>query len=124
MMSILTALGLGMSSCAQHENITSVDVDQFETSIMSDNVQLVDVRTAEEYAEGHIAYAANIDIQKANFKDKAQTMLDKESPAYVYCRSGHRSMMAAKELAKMGFKVVNLSGGVMEWTNKGKPLNK
>jgi rhodanese-related sulfurtransferase len=123
MMSVLAALGFGVGACAQHENIISVDAEEFESSISSDSVQLVDVRTAVEYDAGHIAYAVNLDIQKSDFKDQALAKLNKEKPAYVYCRSGHRSMMAAKELAKMGFKVVNLRGGIMEWTNEGKPIN-
>lgn len=124
MMSMLAALGFGVGACAQHEHITSVDADQFETSISSDSVQLIDVRTAEEYGEGHIAYAVNMDIKKSDFKDQALAKLNKEKTAYVYCRSGHRSMMAAKALAKLGFHVVNLRGGIMEWVSDGKPINK
>jgi rhodanese-related sulfurtransferase len=124
MMSILAALGLGMNSCAQNENITSVNADQFETAIQADSVQLIDVRTAGEYAEAHIAYAVNIDMQQSDFANKAAASLDKDKPAYVYCRSGARSMRAAKMLAEQGFNVVNLKGGIMEWVNDGKPVNK
>ena len=124
MMSILAALGLGMGSCAQDENITSVNASQFETAIKADSVQLIDVRTSEEYAEGHIAYAVNINVQQSDFADKAAESLDNTKPAYVYCRSGRRSMRAAKMLAKQGFNVVNLKGGIMEWVNEGKPVNK
>ncbi len=124
MVSILAALGLGMSSCAQNENITSVGADQFEQSIVADSVQLVDVRTPEEYADGHIAYAVNNDVQQSGFKDKALQTLKKDKPAYVYCRSGKRSMMAANILAEAGFKVVNLRGGIMEWADSGKPINR
>lgn len=124
MMSILTALGLGTSSCARQESVTSVDANQFENAIHANNVQLLDVRSANEYAEGHIAHAANIDALQNDFLAKAQRSLNKKKPAYVYCRSGKRSMMAANKLAKAGYKVINLRGGIMEWTDAGKPVNR
>lgn len=124
MMSILTALGLGTSSCARQESVTSVDANQFENAIHANNVQLLDVRSANEYAEGHIAHAANIDALQNDFLAKAQRSLSKKKPAYVYCRSGKRSMMAANKLAKAGYKVINLRGGIMEWMDAGKPVNR
>ncbi len=123
-MSILTALGLGTSSCARQESVTSVDANHFENAIHANNVQLLDVRSANEYAEGHIAHAANIDALQNDFLAKAQRSLSKKKPAYVYCRSGKRSMMAANKLAKAGYKVINLRGGIMEWTDAGKPVNR
>lgn len=124
MMSILTALGLGTSSCARQESVTSVDANHFENAIHANSVQLIDVRSANEYAEGHIAHAANIDALQNDFLAKAQRSLSKKKPAYVYCRSGKRSMMAANKLAKAGYKVINLRGGIMEWTDAGKPVNR
>lgn len=124
MVAFFTAWGLGMSSCAQQENISSVDAGKFERAILSDTVQLVDVRTPEEYAEGHIAYAVNNDVQSADFGSKAVATLRKDKPAYVYCRSGKRSMVAAGILAREGFKVVNLNGGILEWMEAGKPVSK
>lgn len=123
MMSILTALGLGTSSCAQQENITSVDANHFENAIHANNVQLLDVRTANEYAEGHIAYATNVDVQQNDFLAKVEQTFTKTKPAYVYCRSGKRSMMAANKLAKTGYKVINLRGGILEWIDASKPIN-
>lgn len=124
MAGFLAALGLGLGSCASGENITSVGADEFETAITTDSVQLVDVRTAAEYAEGHIAYAVNMDVQQSGFSVSVKSALDKSKPAYVYCRSGKRSLMAAEILGKAGFKVVNLRGGIMEWEDAGKPVGK
>lgn len=123
MATIIAALGLALGACAQNENITSVDADQFEQAITADSVQLVDVRTAEEYGEGHIAYATNIDVRQPDFLEKATATLSKDKPAYVYCRSGKRSLMAAEQLAKAGYKVVNLRGGIMEWAEAKKPIS-
>lgn len=105
-------LGSALTACAQNENITSVDAKTFQSAITKDSVQLVDVRTAGEYATRHILYAVNIDVLQPDFKEKAGKMLDNSKPVYVYCRSGRRSMTAANILVGMGFKVVNLKGGI------------
>ena len=105
-------LGSALTACAQNENITSVDAKAFQSAITKDSVQLVDVRTAGEYATRHILYAVNIDVLQPDFKEKAGKMLDNSKPAYVYCRSGRRRMTAANILVGMGFKVVNLKGGI------------
>lgn len=104
--------GTVLTACSQNKNITSVDAAAFQAAITKDSVQLVDVRTAEEYAEQRILYAVNIDVLQPDFKEKAEKMLDNSKPAYVYCRSGRRSMTAANILVGMGFKVVNLKGGI------------
>lgn len=107
--------GTVLTACSQNKNITSVDAAAFQAAITKDSVQLVDVRTAEEYAEQRILYAVNIDVLQPDFKEKAEKMLDNSKPAYVYCRSGRRSMTAANILAKMGFKVINLKGGIKSY---------
>ena len=82
---IFSALfGATLAACARSENITTVDAAAFERAVTKDSVQLVDVRTAEEYADHHILYAVNIDVMQPDFKDKASAMLDASKPAYVY----------------------------------------
>ena len=111
---LLGLLGLTTNASAQSDSIKTVDAAQFAEFINSDSVLLVDVRTAEEYAAGHIANAKNIDVLKFDFKDQVE-VLPKDKEIAVYCRSGKRSLMAANTLAKMGYKVINLRGGWMEW---------
>ncbi len=106
---------LGLTSGAEAQNITSVDAPTFQQAILADTVQLVDVRTAAEFAEGHIAYAQNIDYRQSDFKQQALAKLDKSRTIYIYCRSGHRSMAAAEILAKEGFVLVNLKTGILGW---------
>ncbi len=106
---------LGLTSGAEAQNITSVDAPTFQQAILADTVQLVDVRTAAEFAEGHIAYAKNIDYRQSDFKQQALAKLDKSRTIYIYCRSGHRSMAAAEILAKEGFVLVNLKTGILGW---------
>ena len=111
---LLGLLGLSVNASAQSDSIKTVDAAQFAEIIKSDSVVLVDVRTAEEYAAGHIPNAKNVDVLKSDFKDRVET-LSKNKEIAVYCRSGKRSLMAANTLAKMGYKVINLRGGWKEW---------
>ena len=82
---------------------------------------LVDVRTPEEFAEGHIAKAVNMNVNDNDFESKIAT-LDKEKPVMVYCRSGGRSAKAAGILKEKGFKhVYDLDGGMIGWNEANKP---
>lgn len=110
------------TSCSSHQGIESVTADEFENALYDGHVQLLDVRSADEYAQGHIANAENIDVQQPDFIDKAKAKLDHANPVYVYCHSGKRSMLAAQKLVKAGFKVVNLRDGIMGWEDAGKPV--
>ncbi len=67
-----------------------------------DTIQLVDVRTKDEFIENHIKGAQNICVTSDDFEEKVKT-LDKNKPIYVYCRKGGRSANAAKQLQKLGF---------------------
>ena len=111
---LLGLLGLSVNASAQSDSIKTVDAAQSAEIIKSDSVVLVDVRTAEEYAAGHIPNAKNVDVLTSDFKDRVET-LSKNKEIAVYCRSGKRSLMAANTLAKMGYKVINLRGGWKEW---------
>ena len=124
LLSMIVSL-LGLSCCAngQTDSIQTVDAPTFAQLIRTDSaaadsqaVTLVDVRTAEEYAEGHIPDALNIDVLQADFTQKATARLPKDRRVAVYCRSGKRSLKAAALLVKAGYKVVNLKGGWLEWT--------
>lgn len=114
-----------LTSCGQ-QDIKSVDADEFEKTISRDGVQLLDVRTEAEFSEGHIASdkVKNIDYRQPDFIEQADGELDKGRPVAVYCRSGRRSLDAAKMLAKRGFEVINLKGGILEWQEKGKPIRR
>lgn len=71
---------------------------------------LIDVRTPEEYQEGHLLYAQNIDYKSTAFKEEL-AKLDRKKPVYLYCRSGNRSGKAVDTLALLGFKEVYNIGG-------------
>ena len=111
-----------MSGCNDNDNIVSVSAPEFDTKIKTDSVQLLDVRTPQEYAEGHIEGALNINIQCDDFQQMAEKELSKDSTILVYCRSGRRSMDAAGILTRLGYRVINLKGGIIEWKEDGLPV--
>ena len=119
---VMTTCAMQTSSCTHNDNIVSVPAPEFEKEIKSDSVQLVDVRTPQEYTEGHIDGASNINVQSDDFKELAHRELSKDSTVLVYCRSGRRSLDAAEMLTRLGYNVVNLKGGIIEWKEDGLPL--
>ena len=116
---ILAALGIGMGACAQNP-YTDVDVNRFEKIIKSDSVQLWMFVNLMSLQKGHIPGAIHIDVLTPSFLSNALAKLDKKRPCAVYCRSGKRSAMAASLLAKEGYTVTNLSGGIIAWTEAKK----
>jgi len=122
-MSLFTAL-LGVLSCASGTPVTNLETDGFEAKAGDPAVFLVDVRTPEEYAEGHLRGAANIDWNAPGFMDLLTSACPKETPVAVYCRTGRRSAEAAGKLSKAGYDVTNLLGGIEAWQAAGKPVTK
>ena len=100
------------------EIVQIANVAEFKEGLSKSEVQLVDVRTAEEYQEGYIENAQLIDFYLENFQDKIQK-LDKDKPVYLYCKSGNRSGKASKILSDLGFKeIVDLKGGYQAWSKQ------
>lgn len=110
------------SACTGNDSIISVSASEFNKEIKNDSVQLVDVRTPQEYAESHIAGAININVQSEDFRQMVKKDLSKHSTVLVYCRSGKRSLKAAGILTRLGYKVINLKGGIIEWKDDGFPV--
>ena len=92
-----------------------IDQAKFKTLMNLENVQIIDVRTPEEFADGHIQNAVNIDYFSKSFSVNI-SKLNKQKTVLVYCAAGGRSATAAKELKKLGFKkVYDLTGGYDDW---------
>ncbi|HAI40205.1 MAG TPA: rhodanese-like domain-containing protein [Maribacter sp.] len=108
------------ANAQQNDTIKILNPSDFKDAIKSKDVQLVDVRTADEFKAGAIESALNIDFfQQENFTEEFEK-LDKEQPVYLYCRSGSRSQQAAGKLKAMGFtKIYDLQGGYMSWPFNG-----
>lgn len=89
--------------------------EDFKKAIENKDIQFVDVRTPEEYEEGHIGNAENMDYLGDDFEDGIQKY-DKNQPIYIYCRSGNRSGKASKIMKELGFtKIYDLKGGYLDW---------
>ena len=123
-MGILTMLCALIGCNAQNEGFKSLSVEEYAKAIEDTTIVRLDVRTAEEYADGHIEKALNIDVLKSDFEQKAVAALPKNKTIAVNCRSGKRSKNAAKILVKNGFKVIELDEGYNGWVNKGLPVTK
>ena len=93
----------------------TVDAAEFAKRIKSDEVYLVDVRTSDEFKEGHIERAHNIDVMNPDFLKNAERELPEAKTIAVYCGTGKRSGMASEQLASAGYKVLNLDGGLASW---------
>lgn len=115
---------LGLNSACGQKDYNDVDVNGFAELIANPNVVIFDVRTADEFAEGHIEGALNIDYKQSDFVEKSKATLPKEKTIAVYCRSGRRSAGAADLLAKEGYKLVNLKGGIIAWQEANMPVTK
>jgi len=105
---------------AQKNDVT---VKIFQQHITQPNIQLLDVRTANEYKDGHIKNALQADwTNQDQFKERIK-YLDKNKPVLLYCASGGRSGQAAEWLYSNGFKQVeNLKGGFIQWKQENQPF--
>ena len=80
---------------------------------------ILDVRTPQEFADGHLAGAVNLDYQAAGFADDLGT-LDRDAPYLLYCRSGNRSAQARELMRDLGFtEVYEIDGGINAWSQAG-----
>lgn len=123
-MGILAMLCSLLGCNAQTEGFTSLSVEDYAKAIEDTAIVRLDVRTAEEFAEGHIANTLNIDVLKEDFESKAVAVLPKDKTIAVNCRSGRRSKNAAKILVKNGYTVIELDAGYNEWVAKGMQIVK
>ncbi len=119
MITLFAAMAAGCGGAQNKQAaIKTVNVEEFAEMMAQNDVLLIDVRTPKEYAEGHLAGAAMIDVKAADF---AQRIKGIKGTVAVYCRSGKRSLMAAEQLAGQGCTVYNLDGGILAWQKAGKP---
>ena len=97
------------------KNYEDLDGNTFRTKYQnSPKAELLDVRTAGEFAGGSIKDAKNLDVTSAQFQQALKTM-DKDKEYFVFCRSGNRSGSACDMMSAQGYKAYNLSGGIGAW---------
>ena len=119
LITILSTTLLLLSCNAQKAN--QVPAAEFDKAIKAKEIQLLDVRTKEEYQQGHIVNALQANWNDADEFEKRTTSLNVVKPVYVYCLSGGRSAAAANNLRKKGYNVVELKGGISAWRNANLP---
>ena len=122
--SILAALGLFANAQSQSE-VEVLEPQAFIERVKADTSAIIlDVRQPEEFAEGHLAQAINLDWLDQTVFINGLAKLNKQKTYYVYCRSGRRSQAAAGKLKAEGFQVVDLKGGYLHWVELGLPVVK
>ena len=100
-----------------NKEITYEIISQTQAKDIIDNgtgYVIVDARTSEEFNEGHIKNAINLDYEEVT--QKAESLLpDKNQLILIYCRSGRRSKIAAESLCQLGYTNVKEFGGIIDW---------
>lgn len=110
--------------CSCTAQTSLLDASAFEHDITSkDSIQILDVRTPDEYNSGHIKNALLADWNNKPEFERRIGFIDKNKPVYVYCLAGGRSAAAVKKLKAAGYeKVYDLDGGINAWKAANKPL--
>jgi len=119
----LSAFLFLITACSLNgQQANAINPDAFLKAISAGKIQVLDVRTADEYKSGHINNALQANwLDKNEFNDRT-SHLDKNKTVYIYCLSGGRSGAAAEVLRTKGYTVVNLEGGINAWKRESKPL--
>ncbi|RYD46382.1 MAG: rhodanese-like domain-containing protein [Verrucomicrobiaceae bacterium] len=121
---LMPSLVLSPVMAAEKTDAVVLKTEQAAKEIAS-GIQLLDVRTPEEWNEGHIRGAKLVTYPADDLAAKAAKAVDPQKPVLVYCRSGARSAKAAKLLRDAGFKDVReMAGGTLAWEKEGRPLVK
>ena len=104
--------------------VKQIGIQQFDDMRLQKDTVVLDVRTAQEYKQGHVPGSVNIDINDPQFRKKVAE-LDKSKTYLVHCARGVRSARAAKIMSPMGFDhLFDYHGGFDEWKKSGKPVEK
>ena len=112
-----------LSISAYSSNVSDISQQElFEAN--SNNVVIVDVRTTEEFQQGHVPNAINVPL--SNIIDNPDILtFSKEKPIVLYCRSGYRAGKAAEALQKYGYtNLRHLEGDMQGWSKAGLPVAK
>ncbi len=119
---LLILLVFTLMACNSSNESSNVSVAAFENAIAKNNIQLLDVRSAEEYQSGHLKNALQADWNNSTSFQERAAALNKANPIYTYCLSGARSNAATEWLNANGFKAFNLEGGLRAWQQEGKAV--
>ncbi len=122
---LLVLLITQLTSCKESsaEGIIAITSQDMQLLLNGDSIQLVDVRTPEEFKEGYINGAKHMDYFDSDFESNLKT-LDKTKPVIIYCKKGGRSAKSCKKLETLGFtQIYDLKGGISQWKKAGFDVN-
>ena len=115
--SVFIAGKIGGEDTMAYKQISMEEAKQIFATGTDGSYIILDVRRADEFAEGHIPGAINVANESIG-EEAPEELQDKEQLIYVYCRSGNRSKQAAKKLAALGYTNIVEFGGIMDWTGE------
>ena len=122
LIAVIFASTLALTSCGGEAAAIDLNPTDFQAKAQEAGVVLLDVRTAGEFAAGHLEGAINIDVEGMNFEGEIAS-LDNSKTYAVYCQSGRRSRIAIDTMNKAGFtKLFNLDQGIGSWQAAGLPV--
>lgn len=112
---LVAVIGISCNTKSQSkfDSISVIAPTEFKEKSAGNTI--IDVRTPQEFSEGHIDGAVNINFFDETFLDQI-AKYEKNEPLFIYCKSGNRSGQAAKKITNFGFKqVYDLEGGILNW---------
>ena len=122
LIAVIFASTLALTSCGGSSAAVDLNPTEFQAKAQEAGVILLDVRTAGEFAAGHIDGAINIDVEGMTFESEIAS-LDKTKTYAIYCQSGRRSRIAVETMTEAGFtKIFNLDQGIGSWQSAGLPV--
>lgn len=106
-----------ISTSCEQQDVISISAKEVQEIVQTDHdYTIVDVRTPEEYSDGTLPGAINIDVKSEDFEKQIE-QLDKNESYILHCRSGKRSRMAYVKMEQAGFKhIINMDGGYLEYS--------
>ena len=120
---LIIGLMLALGACSEQDASLVLVPAAYAELMAKESGVLLDVRTAEEFAEAHIEGATQLDYYETDSFSAALDAMDKSVTYYIYCRSGSRSSNAQAMMFEKGFKkVYNLDGGILAWRKAQLPV--
>ncbi len=124
---LLTLMVISCNSVREEKEMSIKNIhvtEAYRLQQSNDKIIVLDVRTKEEFEEGHIEKAINIDIKQEDFESQIQK-LAKDEIYIIHCRSGRRSTSGLEVMKKMSFqKIYHMNGGILQWEEEKLPLVK
>lgn len=121
---LVAILGISCNTKSQSQSEAIKVLTPIEFKEKAVNQIIIDIRTPQEFSQGHIDGAVNINYYDSNFMDQI-AKYDKNQPIFIYCRSGNRTSPASRKMADFGFtQIYDLEGGILYWMKNNNEIVK